>query len=157
MFPLLFLFATSHNKDLRVIPEGGAGSLIPVGATYRRDFTVPLLGKQEVRLRIESHTTASIRLRGVFEMEDEILEYLLSDSGGLEYQLGDKLTRLLRRTRTVLHEVQYDPERDVAILVTRPLFFGIHRLELLRQDCSRPKKYPFPLAVTVLHSPTVYS
>ena len=104
----------------------------PVGATYERNLTLPLLGAQRVVLRVASRTHVDLRLRGALALDDRIA--VTFDNDALTLHPGARTRRLLRRARTSLGAARYDARTDTASVVVHPplLLAAPVRFELRR-------------------------
>lgn len=107
----------------------------PVGATYERNLTLPLLGAQRVMLRVASRTHVDLRLRGALALDDRIAVSFARDDAttALTLHPGPRTRRLLRRARTSLGAARYDARTDTAsVVVHPPLLLAPVRFELRR-------------------------
>ena len=86
----------------------------PVGAVYARDITLPFLGKQRIRLRVDSRTKGTLSMRGALNLEDRVT--FVGDG----FELGAPTRAMLRRTFTTLRAASYDPSRDMAVVTVQP-------------------------------------
>lgn len=91
----------------------------PVGAVYERNLTLPVLGKQRVRLRIDSRTRATLDLEGALALRAPV-QYRLDDSGYFEFVLDAPTRALLKRVRTSLGAAGYDAVADTAHVTVHP-------------------------------------
>ena len=73
----------------------------PRGAVYTRTLRLPVLGKQEMWLRIDSRDRATLRLHGPLCLDDTV-RYSVQD-GELVFQLGVRTRQLLHRVRRAAH------------------------------------------------------
>ena len=95
----------------------------PVGATYERNLTLPLLGAQRVVLRVASRTHVDLRLRGALALDDRVAVSFAHDDAtttALTLHPGARTRRLLRRARTSLGAARYDARTDTASVVVHP-------------------------------------
>ena len=98
----------------------------PVGAVYARDISLPFLGKQRIRLSVDSRSKGTLSMRGALNLEDRVT--FVGDG----FELGEATRAMLRRTHTSLRSAHYDAERDVAVVSVQPpmpmpLTFRLHR------------------------------
>ena len=91
----------------------------PVGAVYERTLTLPVLGKQHVRLRIDSRTRATLDLEGALSLRAPV-QYRLDDEGHFEFVLDAPTRALLTRVRTSLGAAGYDAGTDTAHVTVHP-------------------------------------
>jgi hypothetical protein len=86
----------------------------PVGAVYARDVSLPFLGKQRIRLSVDSRSKGTLFMRGALNLEDEVT--FVGDG----FELGDDTRAMLRRTHTSLRAAYYDDKNDVAVVTVQP-------------------------------------
>lgn len=98
-------------------------ALLTSGATYERELSLPLLGKQTVWMRIESPTEATLKMSGALSHEDRV-RYKAFRNGSFAFELGDDMQRLLSRVRTTVGEARYDPVKDEASITVHPPLVG---------------------------------
>tara|TARA_B110000046_G_scaffold61710_1_gene69330 strand:- start:1275 stop:1634 length:360 start_codon:yes stop_codon:yes gene_type:complete len=91
----------------------------PVGAVYERNLTLPVLGGQRVRLRIDSRTRATLDLEGALALRAPV-HYALTDDGYFQFVLDAPTHALLRRVRTRLGAAAYDAVADTAHVTVHP-------------------------------------
>ena len=91
----------------------------PVGAVYERNLTLPVLGGQRVRLRIDSHTRATLDLEGALSLRAPV-QYRPDDEGHFEFVLDAPTRALLKRVRTRLGTAAYDAVTDTAHVTVHP-------------------------------------
>ena len=105
----------------------------PVGATYKRSLSLPVIGKQTIELKIISDCDARIMISGRLHL-DEPVRYSFSPEGQLKFELTDTTHRILRRFRTTLDAAGYDGATDTSwVVVWPPLPLSI-RIQLKREE-----------------------
>ena len=102
----------------------------PIGATYMRTVSLPVIGKQTIELAILSERLAKLVMRGRLNL-DEPVSYQFDD-GKLSFELTEATHRILRRFRTTLDAAGYDGATDNAwVVVWPPLPLSV-RIQLKR-------------------------
>ena len=80
----------------RIWSDGHLSGAPPVGASYRGDVRLPVLGRQKFAVTVLSRTRAQIRLEGAMSL-DEPAEFVVGPDGSVRYVFNEPTTRLLRR------------------------------------------------------------
>ena len=112
----MFMFFVPSSY--RIVTTSAAAPF-PVDACYEAKVTFPFVGAQTVHLRVVSDAKALLSLWGHINLEDEV-QYAFHEDGSLHVELGDKTRKMLRRTRSTLKALTYDPSTDVAIVRVAP-------------------------------------
>lgn len=102
----------------------------PTGSAYQRNFTIPVLGPQHMRIRILTETRALIYMDGALVLQEEEFEYALAGNGELVLELGPRTKRLLRKYRTSLRQAAYHPKTDHSSVVVDPPMVPPIRIDL---------------------------
>jgi hypothetical protein len=107
------------------------GHLPPVGAVYKRELALPVLGHQVLELSIINSTTAMLQMQGAINMKEPVL-YRDDGKGRLDFTLNAATIRMLRRVRTSLRDAEYDTGSDSAIVTVAPPVIPAIRIRLHR-------------------------
>ncbi|KAJ1636212.1 hypothetical protein T492DRAFT_960393 [Pavlovales sp. CCMP2436] len=109
-----------------------ASTLPPVGATYERTLSLPVIGSQTLSLTILDSTRAAIRLDGALTL-NEFLSYWGGDGeDALEFALSSQTISLLRRLGVALSGAEYIEDADQAWVTISPPLIPPIRIRLDR-------------------------
>eukprot|EP00316_Scyphosphaera_apsteinii_P022102 CAMPEP_0119327338 /NCGR_PEP_ID=MMETSP1333-20130426/70536_1 /TAXON_ID=418940 /ORGANISM="Scyphosphaera apsteinii, Strain RCC1455" /LENGTH=156 /DNA_ID=CAMNT_0007335905 /DNA_START=212 /DNA_END=681 /DNA_ORIENTATION=+ len=94
----------------------------PVGATFSRTISLPIIGRQTFQLNIRSRRLSQITLTGAMNLDEPAgytLERSPKENGVTMLQMDFNVATLalLRRMRTKIKAVSYSTDLDYAVLV----------------------------------------
>jgi len=106
-----------------------------VGSKYCGKVRFPLLGSQDVTLKILSRMEANINLQGFINYNDNI-KYYIDKKGKFEFLLSKELEQKLNKVYCKITNARYDNDVATITIKIKPLQYS-KDVKLYRINCDR--------------------
>lgn len=128
--------ATSQQQQPSSLPSSSDTTIpssLPVGATYRKSLSFPVLGKQAFEIQVLSDTTAHLVISGKLMTIDEVVTYTIDNKKKeLVFNLSTETKQILQKFKTKLLEAGYDAQTDTPYVKIAPYVLPAVKIDMPR-------------------------